>query len=433
MKYDSFNFIYLSQILDLPIYDASSNKKIGRIIDLASTTSQVYPRVTGILANIHHHKGPVYIPWTFVRVAAMQERVSVDHAAIGSNGVSRASESEILIRKTFLDKQIISTSGYKLVRVNDLQLLVDSSSSDNPNLWLVHIDIGFKGLLRRLGWLNIVNAFVRWLVARDLKDKFVSWKYVQPTTTANVYGSMHLRIDSSKLSDFHPADLADVLEELGQDERATLVESLEPPIAAATLQEMPMAVRVQIAERIDAQKLALIIQDMQMDEIVDLLDEISQERRTALYAALPPEKITEIKELTKLSEVGIGGIMNTDFVVVKENQLVKDVMKVVKKESKKAELVYYVYVTDEFDKLKGLVTLRSLLTAKPRTLVSDIMRENVISVELESTVKAVAQLFFKYNFEAIPVVNGDGMIQGIVSMRDAFKSVFPEIKKESEG
>ncbi len=433
MKYDSFNFIYLSEVLHLPIYDSERNKKIGHITDLASTTSQVYPRITGILADLKHRKGPVYISWPNVRIAALQKSVSVDRAALGENGVSGASESEILIGKTFLDKQIISTSGYKLVRVNDLQLLVDSSSKDNPNLWLVHIDIGFKGLLRRMGWLNITNAIFRWIFSRDLKDKFVSWKYVQPTATTNVYGAVHLRIDSSKLSDFHPADLADVLEELGKDERATLIESLDPPIAAATLQEMPMAIRIQLAEKIDVQKLATIIQEMQMDEIVDLLDEVSDERRIVLFAALPAEKIAEIKELTKLSAFGIGSIMNTDFVVVKDNQLVKDVMKVVKKESKKAELVYYVYVTDEFDKLKGLVTLRSLLTAKPKTMVSDIMRENVITVDLDSSIKRVAQLFFKYDFEAVPVVNEEGMIQGIISMRDAMKSVFPEIKKASEG
>jgi len=156
-------------------------------------------------------------------------------------------------------------------------------------------------------------------------------------------------------------------------------------------------------------------------------------RRSALFAALPLEKIQEIKELAKLSAVGIGSIMNTDFIVVKENQLVKDAMKIVKKESKKAELVYYVYVTDESEKLKGLVTLRSLITAKPRALITDIMRENLVTVELESTIKRVAQLFFKYNFEAIPVVNDDGVLQGIVTLRDALESVFPEIKKESEG
>jgi CBS domain-containing protein/sporulation protein YlmC with PRC-barrel domain len=433
MKYDSFNFIYLSEILRLPIYDSKRNKRIGRISDLASTTSQVYPRITGILGRLRRLNGLVYIPWTHVRVGALQKSFSIDLDALAGNGVSRASESEILIGKTFLDKQIISTSGYKLVRVNDLQLLVDSSSKDNPNLWLVHIDIGIKGLLRRLGWLGVVNSMVHWLFSRDMKDKFVSWKYVQPTATTNVYGAMHLRVDSSKLSDFHPADLADVLEELGKDERATMIESLDPPIAAATLQEMPMTVRIEIAEAIDVQKLAAIVQEMQMDEIVDLLDEISPERRLALFTALPTEKITEIKELTKLSAVGIGNIMNTDFITVTENQLVRDVMKVVKKESKKAELVYYVYVVDEAEKLKGLVTLRSLLTAKPKTLVSDIMRENVISVELDSTIRRVAQVFFKYNFEAVPVVNEEGKIQGIISLRDALKVVFPEIKKESEG
>jgi magnesium transporter len=433
MKYDSFNFIYLSEILNLPVYDSDRDKKIGHITDLASTTSQVFPRITGVLANVKHTKGPIYIPWANVRIGAFQKRITVDHSALGSNGVSKASESEILIGKTFLDKQIISTSGYKLVRVNDLQLLVDSSSKENPNLWLVHIDIGFKGLIRRLGWLTIVNAVVRWLLGRDLKDKFVSWKYVQATATANVYGSMHLQVDSSKLSDFHPADLADVLEELGTDERTTLVESLEAPIAAATLQEMPMNVRVQIAESLGTEKLAGIISEMQMDEIVDLLDELSDEKRVAVYTALPHEKISEIRDLARLSEFGIGSIMNTDFIVVKDTQTVKEVMKTVKQESKKAELVYYVYVVDEQEHLKGMVTLRSLLTAKSGTLIADIMRENLISVELEWTVKRVAQLFFKYNFEAIPVVNEEGRIQGIITLRDAMKSVFPEIKKEAEG
>jgi CBS domain-containing protein/sporulation protein YlmC with PRC-barrel domain len=433
MKYDSFNFIYLSEILNLPVYESDRDKKIGHITDLASTTSQVFPRITGVLANVKHTRGPVYIPWANVRIGAFQKRITVDRSALGSNGVSKASESEILIGKTFLDKQIISTSGYKLVRVNDLQLLVDSSSKENPNLWLVHIDIGFKGLIRRLGWLTIVNAVVRWLLGRDLKDKFVSWKYVQATATANVYGSMHLQVDSSKLSDFHPADLADVLEELGTDERTTLVESLEAPIAAATLQEMPMNVRVQIAESLGTEKLAGIISEMQMDEIVDLLDELSDEKRVALYTALPHEKISEIRDLARLSEFGIGSIMNTDFIVVKDTQTVKEVMKTVKQESKKAELVYYVYVADEQEHLKGMVTLRSLLTAKSGTLIADIMKENLISVELEWTVKRVAQLFFKYNFEAIPVVNEEGKIQGIITMRDALKSVFPEIKKEAEG
>jgi magnesium transporter len=433
MKYDSFNFIYLSEILNLPVYDSDRNKKIGHITDLASTTSQVFPRITGVLASLKQSKVPVYIPWTNVRIGAFQKQITVDHSALEGNGVAKASESEILIGKTFLDRQIISTSGYKLVRVNDLQLLVDSSSKENPNLWLVHIDIGFKGLLRRLGWLTFINAVIRWLLGRDLKDKFVSWKYVQATATANVYGSMHLQVDSTKLSDFHPADLADVLEELGTDERSTLVESLESPIAAATLQEMPLNIRVQIAESLGTEKLSSIVSEMQMDEIVDLLDELSDEKRVALYAALPHEKISEIRDLARLSEFGIGNIMNTDFIVVRDTQTVKEVMKTVKQESKKAELVYYVYVVDDQEHLKGMVTLRSLLTAKSTTPISDIMRENIISVELEWTVKRVAQLFFKYNFEAIPVVNEEGKIQGIITMRDALKSVFPEIKKEAEG
>ncbi len=431
MSVDNFNFIYISEILHLPIFNASSGKKIGRIIDLAARTSHVYPKITALIASMQDKQEPLYIPWSLVRLTVFKKHVTVEYPFESRN--QESVENEILLKKTFLDKQIISTSGYKLVRVNDLQLLIDNSSKDNPNLWLVHIDVGFKGLLRRLGWVNFLNPIFHWLFARDINDKFLTWKNVQPTTATNVHGSVILKADSSKLSALHPADLADILEDLGTDERISLLESISPATAAATLQEMPMNLRLQIAEALDNEKLAGIISEMQMDETVDLLDELDKERREAVFSHLMPERVAEILDLTKLSAFSVGSIMNTNFITAKGTQTVKEVLKIVKAETKQAELLYYVYIIDEEERLRGLVTLRQLLSTKGTAPISSIMRGNIISVRLDSSIKRMAQLFFKYKFEAIPVIDENDKLQGIITMRDTLDTVFPEVKQAAEG
>jgi len=432
MTYESVNFIYLSEILGLPVV-LSDGSRIGRIIDLAATPTQVYPKVTGLIASTNGQRQPIYIPWNNVKRTTFRQSISLDYTPGPESSVSKAAETEILLGKTFLDRQIISTSGYKLVRVNDLQLLIDNTSKENPSLWLVHIDIGVKGLLRRLGWGRWANAVFKWIVSRDMKDMFVSWKNVQPTSTTSVSGSLHLKTDSSKLQEIHPADLADILQDLGTDERLSLLESFNASAAALTFQEMPLKLRLQICEALETDKLLPIINEMQMDELVDLLDELPPDRRNTIFQRMPAEKVAEIKELSRLSEHGVGSIMNTDFIIAREPQTAGEVLHIVQAEAAKAEVLYYVYILDDSDRLKGIVTLRHLLMADPAMRVGEIMHENVIAVETETSLKHVARLFFKYNFEAIPVVDDDKRILGIVTLRDTLESVFPEVREESKG
>jgi len=432
MASDIVNFIFLSDILNLSVINVYDGKKIGYLHDLSATTNQVFPKITGIIVKVKDSNGEIFIPWSKVKNLSNRKSITVEHVLGVLEERFASTDPDILLKKTFLDKQIISTSGNKVVRVNDLHLLIDNTSKGNSNLWLVHIDIGVKGLLRRLGWEKLFNAIFKWIIARDMKDKFVSWKFVQPTATANIYGSVQLKIDSSKLSEIHPADLADILEDLGIDERISLLESLSFQTAAATLQEMPLKLRIQISETLEASRLSGIINEMPMDEAVDLFDELSPECRLSAYAFLPSEKVIELKELSKLSIFSVGSIMNTDFITAKETQTVKELLDILKAERNKAELIYYIYVVENDDILKGVVTIRELLSSRPETQIADIMNKNIISVEIDTNIKRVAQIFFKYNFIAIPVVDNDRRIQGIITSRDAFESVFPEMKKESE-
>jgi len=193
-----------------------------------------------------------------------------------------------------------------------------------------------------------------------------------------------------------------------------------------------MKIRIQIAETLDVRRCAGIINEMHIDEAVDLLDEISPEQRAAVFAELPPEKVQELKDLSKLAIYSVGSIMNTDFIVARATQTVGDVLKILHAESKKTELIYYIYILDNSERVQGVVTLRHVLSSEPTTVIADLMSEHVVSVKIDTSIKRVAQLFFKYNFVAIPVVDDENRLQGIVSSRDALESVFPEMKEESE-
>ena len=429
MALEVVKFSYLSEFLSLPVYHAGTNKRIGMLIDFAASTSQVYPRVTGLIVHTAYGKPPKYIPWTCVKRFVFKEQIGVELPPDGTEPV-RGAENEILIRKTFLDKQIISISGYKIVRVNDIQLLIEDKSKEISNLWVVHIDIGVRGILRRLGFLRIVNSAFRWVTDRDIKDRFVSWKYVQPTATETLNSSVQIKMDSSKLSEIHPADLADILEDLGTDERAALILSLDYFTAAQTLQEMQFKNRLQIVESLEPEKLAPIINEMQTDEAVDLLDACENAKRQAVYTALPAEKTQELKELSRYSAYSVGGIMTTDFIAARPSETASAVLERIRKECEKLEMYRYAYVLDDREHLAGIVSLRTLFLNDAAALIADIMTDQPVSVQIDTRIRRVARLFFKYNFEAIPVLDDDERMQGIVSFRDVLAAFYPEIKEE---
>jgi CBS domain-containing protein/sporulation protein YlmC with PRC-barrel domain len=337
-------------------------------------------------------------------------------------------KNETLLKKTFFDKQIVNMLGSKVVRVNDLHLL-----REDTNLWLVHIDVGVKGLLRRMGWLNFFTVLFDWLISYDLKDKFISWKYAQAIPTPGIPSLPYLQIPSTKLSELHPADLAEILADLGNDERITFFRTLDNSTAARTLQEMPLNIQIQLVESINPKRIADIINEMQIDEVVDMLAKLSHGKVQELYSYLPAETVGDIKDLLKHSWHGAGSLMNTEFIAVKKDLTAGEVVKKIRDEFSKVESIYYIYILDDDETVIGLTNLREMLMADPATPLSELMQENIVKVDVEENIKNVARVFFKYNFTAVPVVDESNHMLGIISMKDALEAVFPEMKEEVEG
>jgi CBS domain-containing protein/sporulation protein YlmC with PRC-barrel domain len=423
------NFLFFADILRFKPVDGISGKKIGVIDDIFAIFEQTYPRISGLMLRMNGRQS-IKIPWKNVQKIDENARtLAIDMSARPDepNGHD-VPKNETLLKKTFFDKQIVNMLGSKVVRVNDLHLL-----REDTNLWLVHIDVGIKGLLRRLGWLNFFTVFFEWLISYDLKDKFISWKYAQAIPTPGIPSLPYLQIPSTKLSELHPADLAEILADLGNDERITFFRTLDNSTAARTLQEMPLNIQIQLVESINPKRIADIINEMQMDEVVDMLAKLSHGKVQELYSYLPAETVGEIKDLLKHSWHGAGSLMNTEFIAVKKDLTAGEVVKKIRDEFSKVESIYYIYILDDDETVIGLTNLRELLMADPATPLSELMQENIVKVDVEENIKNVARVFFKYNFTAVPVVDESNHMLGIISMKDALEAVFPEMKEEVEG
>lgn len=420
-------FIFLSEIIGLPIIDKQSNKKIGFVYDVVALFEDTFPVVKGLIIKKNFKSENYYLPLSQISEIIENKTVYAIECENLFDSKAQLDEKFILLKETFWDKQIVNISGSKVVRVNDLQLL-----RENSIVIAVHIDVGFTGFLRRLGWYKIIFALVQFLFSYELEDKLITWKYIQPISYTSVFGSLQLKKTAQLLQKLHPEDIADILLDLGFDDRLSIFKSLEKELAAKTLQELPQNFSSQIADSISVEKLTEVINELPIDEAVDIIEELSFERKNDLFELLPQDTVSEISELMEHSHRSAGSLMNTDFAVARHNETIADILMKIKTEFIETESLYYVYIIDDEEKLIGVVTLRKLLSSEPNEIVKDLLIQNVVSVDIYESVKNVAKVFFKYNFHTLPVIDEENKIQGIITLKDAFEEVFPEIRKEKE-
>jgi CBS domain-containing protein len=420
------NFIYLSQIIDLPVVNLNNNEKLGYVYDVTATLRELYPKINALVIKKKFGGKKLYIPWGMVKKVVEGKVIFIGGEAGNFENQIVIPENEILLKEVFWDKQIVDISGAKVVRVNDLHLL-----REELNIWVVHIDIGFNGLLRRLGILKPVESAMQWLFSYQFKDGLIGWKYVQPITTVTSASALSLKVPHTKLAELHPADLADIITDLGVEERVVILETLDHKTAAETLPELPKKIAVLVAEMLKLEHLVHILNEMPIDEVVDLVAELPARKLKSIFGLMPKEKVAQINTLLQHSKRIAGSLMNTEFISTKPNVLAGQLMEKIKIELNHKELIYYVYVLDDADVLVGLISLRQLLVSPPEKPVSEFMHKRVTRVKVDADVKFVARQFSKYNFMVIPVVDRQNKMLGIITMKDAFETVFPEVADPS--
>ncbi len=406
--------VFLSEFLGAEVVDVEQ-RRVGRVRDVTATVIEPYPVVTGIVVS--RASGEV-VPWSSVRTFAGREvalRTSVE-----SMPTMPANEADIWLGRDVLDKQVIDTDGRRVVRVNDLQLV-----ESGGKMLLVGADIGVRGLLRRLGLERVGKAVVR-LFRRDLPMVLVSWDVVQPLQGESGPDAVRLRISGKRISKLHPADIADIVEELSARERSAIFAQLSDEMAAETLEELEPDDQRSVIENMDAERASEILEEMGPDEAADLLADLSEDRARHLLELMETADAEDVRELLSFPEDTAGGLMTTEYVSVSVGLSAQECIEALRVLEPEAEHVYYVYVIDEEEHLNGVLSLRDLIVAKPGTPIAQFLRRDVVTVKLDATRDEVAAVMAKYNLMALPVVDDEDRLRGIITVDDALESVLPE-------
>lgn len=405
--------LFLSRLVGRPVRDRDGDS-FGKVRDLIVALGEQYPPVTGLVVRVAGGRD-IFLPWTDV------EEIDADGARLRTTLIDMATfrqrPNEIRLWLDLLDKQIVDVEDRKIVRVNDIQL-----APVEARLRLVAVDVGLAGILRRLGLSGPGERLARALHLEA--ENYIEWEDVDPVESS--VSSLKLRVPHEALGTLHPADVAHIVEQLAPRDRAGILAALDDERAADVLEELAADDQVDILEALSPEKAADILEEMGPDEAADLVADLSQERQDQLLGLMEPEEASDVRELLAYGEETAGGLMTTDFITVTPEMTAEQVIERLRELHPDADQVYYLYVADADGLLVGTITLRGLIVAAPETFVRDFMRSDPISVSVDLDAEQVGAAIARYNLLALPVVDGDGRMQGIVTVDDAFERALGE-------
>jgi len=403
---------YISEILGKKIYD-NYGHMIGKVKDLVAVWTDSGPEVRGIKFTHASQIIPIdrITDWGMHGVF-LQERPRLAM-------VRPIQEEEIFVNRWLLDKQIIDIKGAKVVRVNDIKLCWHMNPDQHMSVHLIAVDIGLRGLFRRLGLTRISNYF---------QEHLLDWQHFNPLQDRNA--SLQLLISREGLGDLHPADLADILEDLTQQDQTQLLRYLDPETAADTLAEVERETRSILLESMDSGEAAALVQAMAPDEAADVLGELSHQKRSDILSRMQPDEAREMQELMEYEEGTAGALMTTELVVLPFHITAQEAIDALRQMAPAEDNIYYIYVTGKQDELLGVLSLRELIIAAPDTPLANIFRANPIALSPNDNYQKVLDVTVKYNLLAIPLVDDHSKkLLGIITIDDVLDQLMEGKRK----
>lgn len=312
---------------------------------------------------------------------------------------------------------------YRVVRVNDIHL----EKLPNGRLAPIGVDPGVRGLLRRTGLDRFLNSVSRALHLGEASDTLITWNDVESLPIRNAGEPLKLKVSHEKIAKLHPADIGDILNPMDPAHRRDILEGLDLGTAAAALTEADEDVQVSALQQLDAEIAADILEEMPADEAADVLGDMDKVHRDQLLSRMNIEEREDVQELLEYHDETAGGLVTNEYVAISQEMTAQQTIEQLRALEPEAEITYSVYVVDTEEKLAGVITLRDLIVAPPETRIAEFMRAKVRSVLLDATVEEVAHKFERYKLLALPIVNADGCLQGIITIDDTPEQLLPQI------
>lgn len=412
-----FNEIYLSSVIGRSVIN-NKGEQLGILRDLIMIPGDVFPEVSHIIFK--SPKGVQSLPWSEV---ALFTHIVISSAGINPPGLRpyETQEGEILVKRDLLDKQIVDVNGAKVVRVNDIKL-----GNLNQKLCIFSVDIGFRGLLRRLGYERF-GGFIARTLRKEIPQTEISWEYVQPLEIHS--SKLALNIARNQMNELHPADLADIIENIPIQSIRTVLDSMDAETTGETLYELEPEMRNVVISQMDDEEVSDILEEMEHDEAADVLSDLPEEKAQELLDLMDHDDAEDIQELLEHEEDSAGGLMNPDYFRLSSDITVGRALQILRENAAEIETIYYGYIVDNEDRLEGVISLKTLLLADPAIHITDVMEENLKFVTIDAEPVDMLETLAKYDLIAVPVLDDDHKMAGIVTVDDVLAHYLPSILK----
>jgi magnesium transporter len=409
---------FLSQILGKAVWDAQG-QRIGQCKDVLVTGLDTgFPSLRAIAVGNGHEPRLIAAD----AISWLQPSIILNAS---EPQLYQPQGDELWLARNVLDRQIVDTDGRRLVRVNDVQL---ARTCPTGPYCLAGVDVGTLGLLRRLGVENPA-AFLLKALRRKLPESIIPWSDVAPLQPQE---PLRLRVSRDRISELHPADIAAIVSEMDRPMGQALLHTLDTETIADTMEEMAPELQASMFSTLAPERAADVLEEMGPDEAADLLADVHPTQRDKLLDLMEDEDATDVEKLLTYPETTAGGIMTTEYVTIPDGLTVAQALEHLRQSSaaQEDEALYYVYVLDSAQRLQGVVGLRELVLAAPDVPVRDIMAVDPITVDPHQPQNEVGRLVAKYNLLAIPVVDQDKVMHGIVTVDDAIDAMIPTAWKK---
>jgi magnesium transporter len=397
---------FLSEIIGRKVY--LKTERIGRLSDMVIVETGKLPEITHFVVTRPYGYPSLLLPWDKLTLISNTEivfdlRDPTEYERLPAEG-------SILLRAHILDKKILDMDDHEVEVVYDIVLNFQSGK-----LYVSEVDFSRRRLLRRMGLKKIAN----WISEQN-DETTVSWMYVQPLPEHidTFKGHVKLNVLKENISDIHPVDLADILEELEGDQRLAVFKELEPEHASDTLEEVEPRVQRELIHAIEKRHAAQLINAMSPAQAAVILGALPSVEADELLQMIDKDSAAKVQKIMDQHDENILLFSTQQFMKMSESTQVKEVMTDFREIARDMDVIMYVYVTDELDVLKGVVDLRELIAAEPDQLIGEVMTDNVITLSPEDTLSDAVDMFDRYSFRAIPVTDERNKLVAVVSFRD---------------
>ncbi len=408
---------YLTQLIG-KVVDDSDGERFGKLVEVVITPAEPLPLVAAY--QVKTEDGALFVPYEALTLNPDGREFSLNRPVPDIRPYQIQAQDFSLVRDV-LDKQIVDVHDYRVVRVNDIRL----EKLSDGRLALIGVDPGVRGLLRRLGMEGLIHGIGRALHLGSPPDTLIAWNDVESLPTHNAGEPLKLKVSHEKIAKLHPADIGDILNQMDLAHRKEVLESLDMETAADALAEADDQVQVETLRHLDSEFAADLLEEMPADEAADVLGDMDHASRQDLLGRMDADDREDVEELLEYHDKTAGGLMTNEYVAIVEGFTAQQTIDHLRALEPEAETIYYVYVIDTEEKLVGVISLRDLIVSAPDRLVAEFMIPKVRSVRLDADVEEVAHKFERYKLLALPVVDDEDALQGIITIDDTLEQLLP--------